>query len=304
MSGAGSDRARLEALIADELLDWPDTAGRFLGEQASRRYQEGGDTVRCPYADSRRGEPMNGAALAQVMGQWPVVLQQIRSHGGPTAAHAWRATCRLRWGPLWSEPPVAEPVAAVFKTVLGLQRPLTAWLLMHPGAAGRPLSELLDGDLGERLEAEGWLHGQVQVCAGPMRRIREAWEALEAPGEPADHPADVTPLWVSGLWMVLAHARSCVREDRVPADWAWTGEVPAEWPRVLRWLRARGPGRWVREVEVFDPAWVLHLWEGVPEPVAQLAKDCERADPDGLDAAFDRFLASVQAGAVRGDQPS
>lgn len=238
---------------------------------------------------------MNGAALAQVMGAWPEVLATLQAHGGPTAAHAWRACCRLRWGPLWGEPPVSEPVAAVFKTVLGLQRPLTAWLMLHPGAAARPLPDLVGGALAERLDQEGWLHGQVQVCAGPMGRIREAWLALHQPGPPEPDRAEVAAWWVAGLWVVLANARRCVREDRVPRDWAWTGAVDEHWPLSLQRLRCRGPGAWVREIEVFDPAWVLRLFEDQPSSLLRLLDACEDADPKGLDAAFDRFLEDLDA---------
>ncbi|MCB9673974.1 MAG: hypothetical protein H6737_02600 [Alphaproteobacteria bacterium] len=293
--------ARVAALVDDALLDWRDVTGRWLGESAAAGWDPAPDEVRpCPFAGSRRGEPMNAGALAQVTAGWSGVLAALTACSGPTAAHAWRATCRLRWAPLWAGPPVAAPTAAAFKTALGLNRPLTSWLLLAPGAASRPLAALVPPDrVVARLEAEGWLHGQHQVCAGPPGHIEAAWAALCASRPPDPHPADDAALVVSALWAVLGATRRLLRDGvlhEVPG-WSPVATPRADWPESARLLLARGPGALVREVPHFEPAWALHVWEAVPPPLAALVDRCERAPClADLDAAWRDLLATTEGG--------
>ena len=49
--------------------------GRALGEISSLRYDpDRTEVVACPYADGRRGLPMNLSALRQLTGHWPAIL--------------------------------------------------------------------------------------------------------------------------------------------------------------------------------------------------------------------------------------
>lgn len=235
---------------------------------------------------------MNATAYAQVEAHWPAVLAALGEATGPTASDAWRATCRLRWLPLGLPDPVSEETAAIFKTALGMTRPLTSWLLLAPGSAGRPLEALqpADGVLA-RLDEEGWLQGAQQVCAGPPGRILEAWTALSAPTSTtatttnsklpraalarADRATDL----VVCLWAILGATREVLREgrwDEAP-DWAPAGPVRPSWPEVLRLLRLDGPGALVREVPRFEPEWALHVYVSPPDWVAEAVRGARRA---------------------------
>jgi len=289
----------LEAFVEDAALDWLDETGRPLGERASAHWdgvvaRGEGALATCPYADRRRGSPMNVSALAQVQRHWPAVLDALSAHGGPTAAAAWRATCRLRWSPLWGPRPVPSVVAATFKTALGLNRPLTAWLLQHPGAAAEPLHQLIDPqELLVRLDAEGWLHGQHLVCSAPPGMLRASWTALHSDHRAQPHPADAAVAWVCGLWAVLGATRRLLRRgvlDEVPG-WSPVADPRPDWPLVARWLGARGPGALVREVARFPPRLVLRLWDDEPPALVTLVDEAERADTlRGLDEAWARYL--------------
>ena len=160
---------RFDAFLHDHLLDWPDTEGRWLGETAAAGFRTAEEDVApCPYAGRAGG--MNAAALRQVNRHWPTVLDTLGAWSGPTAGAAWRATCRGRWAPLWHARPLPGPVAATFKTALGLHRPLTAWLLASPGAAAAPLHDL------------------VARPMAPCRHPPEATEERTGPGAPQAMP--------------------------------------------------------------------------------------------------------------------
>jgi len=230
---------------------------------------------------------MNATAYAQVEAHWPFILESLRAATGPSAADAFRATCRLRWLALALPAPLEVPVAATFKTALGLNRPLTSWLLLAPGAASRPLQELVSSaELLERLDREGWLLGSRQVCAGPPGRIREAWDALSDPRDADTLPADAlavadraTDLVVS-LWAILGATREALRAghgEEAPT-WSPVGPVSEDWPQVLRLLRMEGPGALVREVPRFEPEWALHVYDRPPAPV----EDAVRGARDAL----------------------
>jgi len=249
---------------------------------------------------------MNTSAYRQVETHWSSVVAALREASGPSAGKAWQATCRLRWMPLHSAgTPVEEQHAAMFKTALGLTRPLSSWLLLNPGAAAGPLHELVSVDeLVPRLDAEGWLLGSHQVCAAPAHRIREAWEALADPSTTTDLPApaietaDRARDIVVGLWAILGATRTAImdgRADRIET-WSPTGEIDPAWPEVLKLLRGNGPGALVREVPRFEPAWALHVFKEPPPAVATAVREAQAsmAAPDpwaALDAAWHRLVA-------------
>ena len=283
---------RFDAFLHDHLLDWPDTEGRWLGETAAAGFRTAEEDVApCPYAGRAGG--MNAAALRQVNRHWPTVLDTLGAWSGPTAGAAWRATCRGRWAPLWHARPLPGPVAATFKTALGLHRPLTAWLLASPGAAAAPLHDLVAPDaLPGRLLDEGWLHGQHLVCSAPPRQLVAAWQALARPTPAELHPADTAAVWVSGLWAVLGQTRELLRRGvlhEVPG-WSPVASPHPDWPCVARWLGARGPGALVREVPRFDPAWSLRLWDVPPPPLVQLVEAATAATSlRALDEAWSAY---------------
>jgi hypothetical protein len=277
----------MRELVADEILDRCDVAGRPLGEQASRRSGEvHSKLIACPYRDVRRGVPMNATAYRQVEAHWTAVLAALREATGPTASDAWRATCRLRWLPLSLPDPLAEETAAIFKAALGIGRPLTSWLLLNPGSASGSLEDLVPSEqfLG-RLDEEGWLLGSAQVCAGPPARILEAWMALAEPAGTTNLPADAladadraTDLVVA-LWALLGAAREVLREgrwDEAP-NWSSAGPVDPSWPEILRILRLDGPGALVREVPRFEPEWALNVYDTPPEAVAVAVRRARQA---------------------------
>lgn len=220
---------------------------------------------------------MSLTAWQQVDRHWPAVIAALREATGPTAGDAWRATCRLRWLVLGLPDPVSEQTAACFKTALGLNRPLGAWLLLDHGAAARPLAEVAPPDrLMDRLDAEGWLVGAHQVCAGPPARIVEAWTALCDPAGTGDLPADALALadeatdLVIALWAVLGATRQVLRDGRLDEapTWSPAGPVDPGWPIALRLLRSDGPGALVRELPRFEPEWALHVLAEPPDHLA------------------------------------
>lgn len=290
----------LDALLDDALLSWVDVEGRPLGEQAVTGFDEiESRLVRCPFAGDRAGGTMNVSAWQQVAAHWDAVLDTLARHGGPTAGDAWRSTARCRWGVLDAERPIPAPAAATFKTALGLTRPLTAWLITTPGAAARPLAELVPpSELLDRLDAEGWLVGHRQVCAGPPARIVEAWEALcDAPGPGAPVPvADRAAALVAGAWAILGATRAVLRAGRLDeAPGYGPGVAPQEdWPAVLHLLARPGPTALVRELPWFDPDWSLRVFAAPPasvtEAVAASTAALTAAQPlAALDAAWHRL---------------
>jgi len=223
---------------------------------------------------------MNAAALRQVVAHWPTVLSALSAATGPNAGDAWLATSRLRWMPLALPEPLPEGVAATFKTVLGLHRPLTAWLLGTPGASSRPLAELVRPL--SRLDDEGWLVGAHQACAAPPARIQDAWDALGSPIAselpPGAEFGERCAWIVAGTWAILGATRQVLRSgsDEAPT-WSPVGPVDPDWPVVLRLLRKDGPGALVREVPTFDPTWVRDLHPALPPRVATSIEAAERA---------------------------
>lgn len=258
----------------------------------------------CPYHDTRFGRPMNQTALKQVNRHWDHVLAALSALSGPTAGDAFVACCRLRWGVLAHEGPLPEPMAACFKTALGLGRPLSSWLLLSPGSAAQPLDALLRADvLVERLDEEGWLHGKDQVCGAPPAHLEDAWRALAAPAPVRPPPlteaqlavADAATEVVVGSWAVLGATRAVLRDGtHTVHNWAPAGPVDPDWPEVLRLLRSDGPGALVREVPRFEPEWALHVYAEPPASVLAAVAGARRAlgasDPlaalDGVWAAL------------------
>lgn len=291
----------LERLLDDRVLEILDTEGRRLGEQAASDPPPTELRV-CPWSGARQGGEMNVTAWKQVRRHWPGVLSTLSRAAGPTAADVWRGLGVLRWQPLGMDEPVSAEVAATFKTALGLQRPLTSWLLLDPSLAAGPIAAVCPEDqLLERLSEEGWLLGHRQVCAGPPERIVEAWRAL---GQPATDGLGDTELGdscvdlVVGAWAILGATRQVIVEGRLreAPGWSAAGQLAPGLPEVLGRLRARGPTALVREVPRFEPEWARHVYSEVPERVeAAVVASREALGSSTPLAALDRVWHALSA---------
>lgn len=178
------------AYRANGLLD---EDGRPLGELASPLYpQVVTEVVPCPYPDARHGWPMNASALRQIAPLWPAIVASVRALAGPapTVHQAWRVALVGIAAPLLVEEPVPRLVSAFYKTSLGLSQITTRLLLTEEGVATVPFADLGDGaTFFESLDANRWLHGQVQVCAGTRAMFVALGDALA--GRPG--PATLAP---------------------------------------------------------------------------------------------------------------
>ncbi len=306
-------------MLLDELLDdtfpWRhDVDGRPLAEGAAPAHKAAPtELVRCPFSGSRAGEPMNRTAWGQVARHGDAADAMLAAGSGPTAADAWLCTSRLRWRGLFHSEPVPRSVAIGYKLALGLQRPLTSWLLLTPGAADRPLEELMAPDeVFARLEAEGWLHGATQVCPAPPARIEAAWRSLcGATGqyeavEPDMVGAERATALVVGAWAVLGATREVLRAGRLhelPNTWRLGTPPPLDGPEVLTLLLRRGPTALVREVPRFEPEWALHVYgeERAPAAVAAAVSEARSAvgEPEPF-WALDQVWSKLKAAAPRG----
>jgi len=303
----------LDALL-DDTFPWKrDTDGRPLAEGAApQRVQAPTEIVACPFDGDRAGRPMNLSAWRQVARGFDHALAELCAVSGPTASDAWLATSRVRWRPLVHDEPVPVAVAVGYKLALGLQRPLTSWLLLAPGAADRPLAELVaPDDLLGRLDEEGWLVGARQACPAPPARIVEAWRALAGVTErcaPAplgggiEGAIDV----VVGAWALLGAAREVVRQGRLaelPSDWRIGTPPPPSGPEVLRLLLRPGPTALVREVPRFEPRWARHVFcrGAVPDAVEEAVRAASEAmGSDRPLAALDEGWGRLRGGAGLG----
>lgn len=301
----------LDALL-DDTFPWRrDTEGRPLAESAAPvERQAPTELVACPFAGHRRGEPMNRSAWGQVARGLDAALAELVDGAGPTAADAWMSASRLRWQGLSYAEPVPLEVAVAYKLAVGLQRPLTSWLLLNPGAADRPLAALVSPEhIVQRLEDEGWLHGAQQVCPAPPAKIERAWRALcEATRpptrlRPALRVAEDAAALVVGAWAVLGATRQVLLEGRLhelPPTWRLGTPPPSDGPEVLHLLLRPGPTALVREVPRFDPAWALHVYrrDAAPPAVAQAVTDAHAAVAAplpfaALDAAWDELRGAL-----------
>ncbi|MEZ4241124.1 MAG: hypothetical protein R3F59_34185 [Myxococcota bacterium] len=197
--------ALVRGLCDARALSLRDAEGRPLGEVSAPGYDEvPTEVVACPYADGRRGQPMNVTALRQLTGAWPALLGTVRTLSGPspTAHRAWRTAVACTAAPLLVAEPVPVPLAALFKTALGLSQVTTALLLAADGVADTPLAALgTPAEAFDTLDRDGWLQGQLQVCAGSRPMIEQMWRALGGASDEA--PCDAFP-W--GDWLDEAAA--------------------------------------------------------------------------------------------------
>jgi hypothetical protein len=164
-----------------------DEDGRPLGEHSVR--PDARELSACPYDDRRRGQPMNTAALAQVVSQWGSILPLLGAAAAQqdgTVSGMWRATAGCVLAAPQAGTPVPRALSALYKTALGLNQALLRLLLATDGLAGRPATELGAGPaFAAWCDREGLLFGREQVCAGSPGQIGAAWDALLAatPGQ-------------------------------------------------------------------------------------------------------------------------
>jgi len=170
------------AVRGHHINDWLDTDGRPLGEQAAPiQYAACRDEVTCPYSGSRRGQPMNRAALRQLQRHWRTIQQTIRDLSVPDATvhDAWRVSVAVTIAPLLLPRPTPARHAALYKSCIGFNQIFAFLLLGDASIADRPLGTLAGpDDFGTWLEREGWLHGDAQVCAGSMAQIGSLYDAF------------------------------------------------------------------------------------------------------------------------------
>ncbi|MEM1033048.1 MAG: hypothetical protein AAGN82_22060 [Myxococcota bacterium] len=178
-------------LLGPGVLALVDATGRPLGEQAAPNYRGGDEARVLRFGDGRdaSGRPANVGALRQVRRTWSATLVALRGlfvDEAPTLARVYRrVTAALRWAPavhLRSRRPPTSAEAALWKTVLGFHDVIATELLgAHWDADAAPPDA---ATLLARLDAEDWLIGTTQVCAGSRRAIAEAWDALGTTGPP------------------------------------------------------------------------------------------------------------------------
>ncbi len=264
--------------------DLIDEDARPLGERASPRYG------RCPVEERRRafgdrrdasGLPINHAALRQLKDTWPRLLAALSSFEPdrpPDVYRAWRrAQAATRLAPLRALRDGAPPsrfAAALHKVTLGFSDLLAALLLDGRLRAHDPLPT--DNALLEVLDAEGWLVGDVQVCAGTRSQIAAVWRALGAEADDvAGVWADLAPALdateeLSALAAVAAGAaRAHLLHGAAPVTAAcvalYQGRDP---PRVVRALRGVPEGGPLHPLRLFPPeappASVIGLIDALP----------------------------------------
>lgn len=288
-------RRIVAGLLGYETNDRLDGDGRPLGEISSPLYDpQRTEVVACPYADGRRGRPMNLSALRQLAEPWPAILATVRHLAGPapTVHRVWWTSLAGTAAPLLVDGPVPVAISALYKAALGLSQVTSSLLLAADGVADTPFAALGDERAFFAFLDEGqWLHGQQQVCAGSAPQIREMAAAL-AGGPPlagailapfadpgfADLAAEV--VGVQAVY-VASVTRAVRRGDGrglqgTPAE-AWMGRVPP-WLRALASVPDRPPEhvrRWYPAGAT--PASVERFLAGGPASAGALAERFEDA---------------------------
>lgn len=191
----------LSLLLSHAVLDELDEDGRPLGEQASgTAYRKAGvDERPCPYNDRRQltGKSINAAALRQVSKCWPGVIAQFErlaalhllsndpgTHDALTGHMVWRVHLAALAGPALFKlkhpnTPVPRLLSSIFKTSLGYSSILPSLLLSQPGAASARLYNVLpEDDFFALSDAQHWLIGKTQVCAGSPSFIKQSYRAM------------------------------------------------------------------------------------------------------------------------------
>lgn len=146
-----------------------------LADEDGRPLTEGvGEERACPYPDARRGWPMNVEALAQVRRHWGFITAQISATSGPRLTEAFQASLKAIYAPFAGPRPVPAPVSALYKACAGFSQ-VFCFLLLEGEPRPEPLFPWLD--------AEGWLLGTHQACAGPRAMVEELAACFrEGPG--------------------------------------------------------------------------------------------------------------------------
>ncbi len=278
------------------LLDHP--APRLLDEDGRPVAEVGSEVegtvptvhVACPYADRRRGMPMNRSALRQLGAVWPEVLARLSAYAGPPPVTVHAAlgavlagtSTVVRWWCDHPDLPVPRGLAATYKTSLGLSQVLAASCLLEPDLGPAPLRSLGDADaFFSFLDDGGWLLGQVEACAGPRGAIGEAFDALCAGGGP-------TPPWAPDVrWGIGLLGASLLAAPT--AD-------PASAPRLARLLGPKGPS-WTRALfgaPGRSPAHVAR-WFAPDDPVRSAVESFAGEVRGRSSAEVERFVAEALA---------
>lgn len=303
--GPAQRAALVAGLVDGAAAELVDVDGRPLGEVSSAAYDPSATEIAaCPYADRRRGEPMNLTALAQLSGCWRALLGTVAALAGPspTVHRAWWVATTCVAAPLVAPRPVPVELAALYKTALGLSQATAALLLAEGGVADVPLVALGDDDAFFTFLDDGeWLFGQVQVCAGSGPQIRQMFGALAGLGAPvgpvgpafAALPggAEIGAIGVEVIGLQAAYltaARRAVRAGRADG----LAGTPAE-----RWLHAPPP--WLRALAAVPNRpveQVLRLFPtaGAPPVVARFVAEVAEG-PDRDAGALARAFASATA---------
>lgn len=275
-------------LVRSEASDRLDEDERPLGEVSSLRYEEARtEVIPCPYADRRRGLPMNRSALRQISLVWPDVLATFRAlaRERPTLGQIWRLSLVGITAPLAAPDPVPRGLSALYKTSLGLSQVSTTLLLGADDLAELPFSELGDrDDLFAALDSNGWLLGQLQVCAGSRSMFDQMHEALLGRGSGGEALPIPEPDALADLASraVAAHALWLLRADALRARGA-----QISLPKLPPWLRAvHAEPRAPEQVRRYFPGGAL------PEEIEAMARATAET-PRELDALFLRTLDAI-----------
>jgi hypothetical protein len=221
----------------EHLLDALDVDGRPLGELSAGAAVE---HVRCPYADSRLGLPMNRSALDQIRSVWPDVLALFAGAAAReprTVAGAWRASVACMAAAALGPRPVPRDRSAAWKASLGYQQTFALLTLVHD-RGDTPLSALGTGaQFVAWCDREGMLVGQVEACAGPSGWIARGFEVLADP--PAAPPFPLSPERARAFQIDVAEdlrrrqALLCAGTPGPPGRMPWHLERPGVLPEHI-----------------------------------------------------------------------
>ena len=281
------------AIVQFEARTLVDEDGRPVAEIASPLYADTPtEIVACPYADRRRGQPMNRSALRQLTGVWPEVLAGFSAIAGPapTVHRAWVAAITGIAAPLVAPAPISRAVSSMFKASLGFSQVFSSMLLSDPDVADTPLTALGDADgFFQALDAGGWLIGAEQVCAGSAQMFHQAFETWTGRtpivGDPSRFIALAAQLGPTPVEAVALHVAWLAARQRA----ARGGRGTAPSTDVAPWLRAvfATPDRPPEHARRLFPV-------GETPAVVERLLGLTGASPEALDAAFADGLAEAE----------
>lgn len=172
----------LSNLLADRVVQILDDEGRCLTEQADSGYPPDQEEI-CPYPDRRLGRPMNRGALQQIGRHWGWTRRHLMEQMPPEATlqEAFQVSLEATsQALLWDQPyPLPARLAALYKACAGFCQ-VFAWLLLEEDQSGRRKLASLgqSGDFFGWLNAQGWLLGVEQACAGTESQIRSLFDVF------------------------------------------------------------------------------------------------------------------------------